>query len=154
MAADTDGSYTADAVEEALRLCAPAQGMFRVVTRDTVLGGVEIPAGSTAILMYASANRDDAQWPDGDAFCPGRDGVRHHVSFGSGIHFCIGAALSRAEAQPPSPASAGPCPDPAWPPSALDYKPSFVLRGLRSLPLDLHALLIEVLPAQAREPLP
>src|SRR5205807_5311253 len=99
VAADRDGSYTAGVVEEALRLCAPAQGMFRVVTRDTVLGGVEIPAGATAILMYVSANRDEAQWPDADSFCPYRDGARHHLSFGSGIHFCVGAALSRAEAQ-------------------------------------------------------
>jgi cytochrome P450 len=135
VAADTDGAHTAGVVEEALRLCAPAQGMFRVVTRDTVLGGVEIPAGSTAILMYASANRDEAQWPDGDSFCPGRAGVRHHVSFGSGIHYCIGAALSRAEAQAALPRLCRAMPDPHLPPTPLDYKPSIVLRGLRSLPL-------------------
>ncbi len=135
VAADRDGSYTSGVVEETLRLCAPAQGMFRMVTRDTVLGGVEIPAGATAILMYASANRDEAQWPDGDRFCPGRDGVRHHVSFGSGIHFCIGAALSRAEAQAALPRLCRAMPDARLAGEALDYKPSFVLRGLRSLPL-------------------
>jgi cytochrome P450 len=135
MATDGDGSHTTGVVEETLRLCAPAQGMFRVVTRDTVLRGVEIPAGSTAILMYASANRDEAQWPDGDAFCPGRDGVRHHVSFGSGIHFCIGAALSRAEAQAALPRLCRAMPDARLASGVLDYKPSFVLRGLRSLPL-------------------
>ena len=106
-----------------------------MVTRDTVLGGVEIPAGATAILMYASANRDEAQWPDGDRFCPGRDGVRHHVSFGSGIHFCIGAALSRAEAQSALPRLCRAMPDARLASGVLDYKPSFVLRGLRSLPL-------------------
>ena len=135
VAADTDGVHTADVVEETLRLCAPAQGMFRIVTRDTVLGGVEIPAGATAILMYASANRDAAQWPDGDRFCPGRAGVRHHVSFGSGIHYCIGAALSRAEARAALPRLCRAMPDPRLPTTPLDYKPSFVLRGLRSLPL-------------------
>lgn len=138
MAADPDGAYTAAVVEESLRLCAPAQGMFRVVTRDTVLGGVEIPAGSTAILMYASANRDEAQWPAADTFCPHRDGVRHHVAFGSGIHFCIGAALSRTEAQAALPrlCRAMPAARPAT--EKLDYKPSFVLRGLRSLPLSFN----------------
>lgn len=135
VAADCDGTYTTSVVEESLRLCAPAQGMFRVVTRDTVLGGVEIPAGSTAILMYTSANRDEAQWTDGDAFCPGRDGVRHHVSFGSGIHFCIGAALSRAEAQAALPRLCRAMPEARLATEKLDYKPSFVLRGLRSLPL-------------------
>ena len=135
VAADTDGADTAAVVEETLRLCSPAQGMFRVVTRATVLGGVEIPAGSTAVLMYASANRDEAQWPDGDAFCPGRAGVRHHVSFGSGIHYCIGAALSRAEAHAALPRLCRALGSPRLAADALDYKPSFVLRGLRSLPL-------------------
>jgi cytochrome P450 len=135
VAADDDGAYTAGVVEETLRLCAPAQGMFRVVTRDTVLGGVEIPAGATAILMYASANRDEAQWPEADAFCPGRDEARHHLSFGSGIHFCIGAALSRAEAQAALPRLCRAMPDARLAVTTLDYKPSFVLRGLRSLPL-------------------
>ncbi|HEV7685706.1 MAG TPA: cytochrome P450 [Acidimicrobiia bacterium] len=135
VAADGDGSYTAAVVEEALRLCAPAQGMFRVVTRDTVLGGVELPAGATAILMYASANRDESQWPDAESFCPGRDGVRHHLSFGSGIHFCVGAALSRAEAQAALPRHSRALPDARLATETLDYKPSFVLRGLRSLPL-------------------
>jgi cytochrome P450 len=135
VAADTDGSYAAAATEEALRLCSPAQGMFRVVTRDTVLGGVEIPAGATAILMYASANRDATQWPDADSFCPGRDGARHHLSFGSGVHFCVGAALSRAEAVAALPRLCRALPDARLATETLDYKPSFVLRGLRSLPL-------------------
>jgi cytochrome P450 len=135
VAADADGSYAAAATEEALRLCAPAQGMFRVVTRDTVLGGVDLPAGATAILMYASANRDETQWPDADSFCPGRDGVRHHLSFGNGIHFCVGAALSRAEAHAALPRLCRALPHARLTTETLDYKPSFVLRGLRSLPL-------------------
>jgi cytochrome P450 len=135
VAADTDGSHIAAVVEEALRLCSPAQGMFRIVTRDTVLGGVEIPAGATAIVMYASANRDERQWPDADSFCPGRDGVRQHLAFGNGIHFCIGAALSRAEAQTALPRLCRAMADPQLATDRLDYKPSFVLRGLRSLPL-------------------
>jgi cytochrome P450 len=135
VAADRDGSYTAGVVEEALRLCSPAQGMFRIVTRDTVLSGIPIPAGATAIVMFASANRDGTQWHDADTFCPSRDGVRHHVSFGSGIHFCIGAALSRAEAVAALPRLCRAMPDARLATETLDYKPSFVLRGLRSLPL-------------------
>jgi cytochrome P450 len=135
VAADGDGSYTAAVVEEGLRLAAPAQGMFRVVTRDTVLGGVDIPAGSTAILMYASANRDTALGADADAFCPGRAWGRQHLSFGSGIHYCIGAALSRAEAAEALPRLCRAMPDARHDGDRLDYKPSFVLRGLRSLPL-------------------
>jgi len=135
VAADGDGSYTAAVVEESLRLAAPAQGMFRIVTRDTFLGGVAIPAGSTAILMYASANRDEAVGSGGDTFCPGRAGGRPHLSFGSGIHYCIGSALSRAEAAEALPRLCRAMPDARLATDRLDYKPSFVLRGLRSLPL-------------------
>jgi cytochrome P450 len=89
--------------------------------------------------MYASANRDQARWSDGDTFRPGRDGVRHHLSFGSGIHYCIGAALSRAEAQAALPRLCRAMPDARLATETLDYKPSFVLRGLRSLPLTFTA---------------
>jgi cytochrome P450 len=95
----TDPALIAHLVEEALRIESPVQGMFRVAAVDTELGGTAIPAGSPLVLLYASANRD------GDVFrCPadfdlGRSNVRQHLAFGQGTHFCVGAALSRAEAR-------------------------------------------------------
>lgn len=130
-------AYAPLVVEEALRLASPAQGMFRVVTRDTVLGGVEIPTGATVILMYASANRDETAWPAGDEFCPEREGVRSHLAFGYGTHFCIGAALSRAEAQTALPRLCARVRNPRFATGEpFRYKPSFVLRGLRALSLE------------------
>lgn len=85
------------AIEEALRYYAPFQGVFRRVTRDVELSGVTIPAGERCILMLASANRDETIFDRPDEFLVDRDPNRH-VSFGMGIHYCLGAPLARMEA--------------------------------------------------------
>jgi len=87
-----------NAIEEALRLETPVQGMWRVATEDTVLGGTPIPKGSFVMLRYAAANRDETVFPDPDRFDVERPNARDHLAFGLGIHFCVGAALARAEA--------------------------------------------------------
>ena len=84
-------------VEEALRLSTPTQGMFRISTKDHELGGVHIPEGARIVIVFASANRDESLYPDPDGFDPDRDNLRDHLAFGKGIHFCLGAALSRLE---------------------------------------------------------
>ncbi len=84
-------------VEETLRLATPTQGMFRIVTKATTLGGVDLPAGTRLVVVYASANRDESLFVDPDAFRPDRDNLKEHLAFGKGIHFCLGAALSRLE---------------------------------------------------------
>ncbi len=126
-------------VEECLRLASPNQGLFRVVTRDTELGGVPIPQGSTLWVLYGSANRDEAMFgADAADFDADRDKVQQHVAFGKGVHYCVGAPLARLEAtialqvlarrfskiRPVDP-------------SALRYGPSWILRGLTSLPVEL-----------------
>ena len=74
--------------------------MFRVVTADTEIDGVPVPAGSRVILVYAGANRDPAVWgDDADAFNPDRANMKDHLAFGKGAHFCLGAPLSRVEMQ-------------------------------------------------------
>lgn len=85
------------AIEEALRYYAPFQAVFRRVTRDVELSGVTIPAGERCLLVLASANRDEAVFDRPDEFVPERDPNRH-VSFGMGIHYCLGAPLARLEA--------------------------------------------------------
>jgi cytochrome P450 len=71
--------------------------MWRRVKRDTELGGVAIPAGSMLLLRYASANRDEARFPDADRFDVRRANAGDHLAFGHGIHFCLGAMLARKE---------------------------------------------------------
>jgi cytochrome P450 family 144 len=86
-------------IEEALRLESPFRQMLRSVPRDTTLGGVDIPADSTALLMFAAGNRDAAQFDDPDSVDLTRGSPKRHLAFGHGIHFCVGAALARIEAR-------------------------------------------------------
>jgi 4-methoxybenzoate monooxygenase (O-demethylating) len=85
------------AVEEALRFESPLRAFFRTATRDTVLCGAPVPAGSRVATMFASANRDPAVFADPDTFDIGRN-PNPHLSFGASIHLCLGAPLARLEA--------------------------------------------------------
>ncbi len=77
-------------VEETLRLSTPTQGMFRITTRDVELAGVQIPRGSRVVIVFMSANRDEALFTEPDAFDPDRDHLSDHLAFGKGTHFCLG----------------------------------------------------------------
>ena len=125
-------------VEESLRLSSPTQGMFRIATRDIELGGMTVPEGARLVLVYGAANRDEVVYPDAETFDPDRPRLKEHLAFGKGLHFCLGAALSRLEAR-----------------VALEelskriesyvlsdtndyrYFPSFMLRGLLRLDIEL-----------------
>lgn len=84
-------------VEEAGRLEPPFRHHMRWVARDTTLGGVDIPAGATALMFWGAANRDPAQFERPDEII--LDRPRRHVTFGHGIHQCVGAPLARLEAR-------------------------------------------------------
>ncbi len=86
-------------LEEVLRLESPFRGHFRIVTQDTTLGGVSIPAGSRVMLLWGSANRDGEAFPSPESLDLDRPHPKAHVGFGSGIHFCLGAPLARMEAR-------------------------------------------------------
>jgi len=86
-----------DFIEEALRLEAPFRFMLRSVHKDTTLGGVDIPAGATALMFWSAGNRDPAEFEDPDKLVLERP--RRHLTFGRGIHFCVGAPLARLEAR-------------------------------------------------------
>lgn len=86
------------AIEEVLRYRSPVQAMFRVPKSDVQLHGERIPAGKMVMAMIGSANRDPRKFPDPDRFDITRD-PNPHIAFGHGIHFCIGAPLSRLEAR-------------------------------------------------------
>jgi cytochrome P450 len=94
-----DRSLLGRAVEEALRAEAPVQWSPRLVTADTEVGGTKIPAGAMLILVWASANHDDGVFAEDERFDVTRPNVKDHVSFGHGIHYCLGAPLARMEAR-------------------------------------------------------
>jgi cytochrome P450 len=84
------------AIEEILRFEAPSPVQARYVTADVEHHGQTVPAGSAILLINGSANRDDRRFENGDAFDIHRT-IDHHLSFGYGIHFCLGASLARLE---------------------------------------------------------
>jgi cytochrome P450 len=86
------------AIEEVLRYRSPVQAMFRATRRDVDIDGRRVPAGRLVLTMIGSANRDDAVFADAERFDIGRD-PNPHIAFGHGIHFCVGAPLSRLEAR-------------------------------------------------------
>ena len=92
-----DRSLIPNAIEEILRYEPPAIKICRYVTRDVEFYGQTVPAGSAMMFLTASANRDHRVFPpDGDVFDIHRK-IGHHLTFGYGIHFCLGAALARLE---------------------------------------------------------
>ena len=93
-----DPSLIPTFVEEAVRLESPFRGHYRRARRDTDLGGVTIPSGATVFLLWASANRDPAEFDHPDEVVLDRPQPRAHIGFGRGIHFCVGAPLARLEA--------------------------------------------------------
>ncbi len=124
-----------NAVEECLRFDPPVQMTRRITMAPYEVRDVTIPAGEFVMAMTAAANRDPERWgPDTNAFDIGREGANHHLSFGSGIHHCLGAALARMEAQ----VAIGSLLD-RYPGLDLDGEPvrnnRIVLRGLDVLPL-------------------
>ena len=93
-----DRSLVEPVIEETLRYESPVQQLMRMTTKETTLSGVTIPANELVIVFFGAANRDPKEFPNPDEFRLDRD-LRNHVSFGVGIHYCLGAPLARAEAK-------------------------------------------------------
>ena len=92
-----DRSLIPNAIEEVLRFESPAHHVGRCVARqDLTVRDVTVPAGGVMLFLLASANRDDRRFADGDSFDIRRSEGRH-LTFGNGIHLCMGAALARME---------------------------------------------------------
>ncbi|MDR3546612.1 MAG: cytochrome P450 [Candidatus Limnocylindrales bacterium] len=128
-----DPGLVPTAVEELLRFDTPAPMFERWVLEDIELHGITIPRGEELALLFASANRDPAQFANPDGLVLDR-APNPHLSFGAGIHFCLGAPLARLELGVLFRAILEQMPtlelvsEPAW-------KPRFVLRGLQALPV-------------------
>jgi cytochrome P450 len=91
-----DRGLVRGAIEEGLRWEPPIGSVVRLAIRDCVLGGVEIPSGTTVNVSVAAANRDPAHYPDPDRFDPTRKHITH-LTFGGGPHLCLGMHLARME---------------------------------------------------------
>ena len=124
------------AVEEFLRYDPPVQLTARVALADAIIGAQPVPAGSIALMLIGAANRDPALCADPDDLDITRPPT-HHVSFGQGIHFCLGAPLARLETQIvlrlllQRPDDLGLAGEPTW-------KENTILRGLRGLPVTFR----------------
>jgi cytochrome P450 len=84
-------------VDEMLRVSAPVFTWRRRTTRATHVGDTELPAGTNVLLLLGSANHDETVFPDPDRIDVHRENASRHLSFGLGIHFCLGAPLARLE---------------------------------------------------------
>ncbi len=133
-----DPSLWPNAVEEVLRYDSPVQRTARFARKDTEVGGVRIPAGSVVVTLLGSANRDPEVFTDPQRFDVRRANARDHLSFSSGVHYCLGAALARMEGEVgmrrlferfPDLALAGP----------PHRRQTRVLRGYDSMPVVLGA---------------
>ncbi len=123
------------ATEECLRYDPPVKSTQRIAAEDTELGGKLIKQGDRIRWIMAAANRDPRAFEDPDRFDIGRQ-PNPHVSFGAGIHYCLGATLARIEGQEVFRALAERFPDLALAADQpLEYQPSIQFRSLRSLPV-------------------
>jgi cytochrome P450 len=135
-----DPTLVRNLVEEVLRMESPTAGLWRVVKRDTELGGVALKAGSMLMLRFAAANRDPARFELPDRFDVGRKNANSHLAFGRGIHMCVGNMLSRKEMvvafdELLKRLDQIEIADEA----ALVYPPNMLLRGLSALPIRFAA---------------
>jgi cytochrome P450 len=122
------------AVEELLRYDSPVQLDARTALEDVEIAGITIPAKEQPVLLLAAANRDPAQFPDPDRLDLRRS-PNAHIAFSSGIHFCVGASLARAEGQVAINAMLRRMPKLALAVDTPAYKDNVTLRGLAALPV-------------------
>ena len=124
--------------EEVLRFYTPVPQLPRIAKQETMLGGKTIPAGAFVFLCWASGNRDPQRFAEPDKFDMDRANLGQHLTFGTGVHFCLGAMLARQEIKCAirEIVSGVDSLELAVPPDQLDLSSSMViLRGLKSLPV-------------------
>jgi cytochrome P450 len=121
-------------VEEGLRLATPILGIMRYATQEVQVGGVTIPAGALVYTSLTSGNYDDRQFTHAALFDTQREQISRHITFGQGIHFCIGAPLARVEARIAIEVLHQRLPHLRLvPDKPLEYLDGLVLRGLKHL---------------------
>jgi len=133
-----DSGLIPGAVEELLRYVRLGGGLppARMTTEDVELGGVTIPAGEIVLPLFATANRDPSVFRDPDRFDVSR-APANHLTFGAGVHHCLGAQLARVELQEAFRGLLGRMPGLrlAVPATELQFKPGMAVHSLRELPI-------------------
>lgn len=132
-----DPSLIGSAVEELLRFGPPVQFAVRIATTDLELAGEHLPRGTELIPLIAGANRDPAVFADPDQLDIGRTENRH-LSFGGGIHLCLGAPLARVEGQEAIGRLVQRFPKMALATDEIEWKPTSTIRGPARLDLILN----------------
>ena len=129
-----DPSLIPNAIEEILRYECPVQAVARTVAEPIAFGGTEFQKGELVVALIGAANRDPSVFPDPDRLDVTRERLRP-LSFGGGIHFCIGAQLARIEAEAVFSTLLRRMPDLTLPQRDTPrWRESFTLRGLTTLP--------------------
>ena len=125
-------------VEEVLRLETPIQGLYRVTTKDVVLGGVALPKGTPINMRWAAGNRDQAMFPNAEEIDLSRKNAGLHMTFGQGIHHCLGATLARVEMASSFSAIIARMEDFSYPAGfqGVAYLPSLLQRTIIELPME------------------
>jgi cytochrome P450 len=131
-----DPTLAKTAVEELLRFDSPVHLTARTAMQDVIVGETEIKAGETLSVLLAAANRDPAEFAEPAVLDIGRTENRH-LAFSSGPHFCLGAALARAEGQITLTGLITRFPNLELTVDQLEWNPTTTLRGLRVLPLSV-----------------
>ena len=131
-----DPSLAGRAVEEWLRYDGPSGALARIAAADLELGGRAIRAGQRVFAFANAANRDPEAFEDADRFDIGRE-VNPHLTFGHGIHFCLGAPLARLEGQIAARRLVERLPAIRLAGGAPDWHDSLILRGVKALPVAL-----------------
>lgn len=124
-------------VEELLRSEPPVRALSRATTKETVLGGVTLPAGAHMLLVYGSANDQEDVFPNPRKFDIERPNLGRHVAFGGGVHRCVGLALARMEVKVAAREVGRRLKDIelAIPLAEIEYLPTVATRTIESLPI-------------------
>jgi len=122
-------------IEETLRYLTPVNNMWRLATQDAEVAGVPLRKGELLLVRYGSANRDASRFDEPDRFNPERSNSRAHLSFGAGIHTCLGAILARKEMVVALPMLVNRLRDIRVEEGDIRYSPNILLRGVLSLNL-------------------
>lgn len=132
-----DPTLLPKAIEELLRYVGPVQFLHFVARTDREYGGRTIRQGQMVYLLLGSGNRDPAQFPDADRLDIGRT-PNHHLAFGLGRHYCLGAPLARLEAQMVFGTLLRRLPGVRLTGAALEYQENYHVRGLKALPVEFE----------------
>jgi cytochrome P450 len=129
-----DRTSIPNAFEETLRLAPPIAAWRRITTKPTTLSGVNLPAGAVVLVHLGSAGHDESTFADSESFDAKRANSTKHFAFGHGVHFCLGAPLSRMEARILINSVMDRIPDIRLrTPQTFEYVPNIAFRGPKQL---------------------